>query len=372
MNISEIDKDLSVQYGLTEPDMVWHDIKQSPFRVHGVFYDSAKGEYLRMPADVAEATSKNVGKLNRHTSGGRVRFRTNSTYIAIHAVMNKRSLMAHMPLSGQAGFDVFRRLDGKDTFFFTMVPPPTMSEDYSGYTTGHKTYGELTDYTVNFPLYDGVRELYIAIKKDAVLDFAAPFDIEGPVVYYGNSITQGGCASRPGNAYPAILSRRLNCDFVNLGFSGSGKGEQTVARHIATLDMSAFVLDYDSNANSVAELRETHYPFYKTVREAQPDIPIVIISHPTALHAVHYELACDPLLWGSYDERRAVIYETYERARLDGDENVYFINGKDIFRGEEWDACTVDGTHPNDLGFYRFAISLEKVLGPALKKSSRK
>ena len=56
-----------------------------------------------------------------------------------------------------------------------------------------------------------------------------PFRTAKPVVFYGTSITQGGCASRSGMSYQAILGRQLNLDFVNLGFSGNGKGEPVVA-----------------------------------------------------------------------------------------------------------------------------------------------
>lgn len=232
-----------------------------------------------------------------------------------------------------------------------------------GYSGGIKTYGELTDYTINFPLYDGVCELYIGLKKGATLDVATPYEHSTPIVFYGNSITQGGCASRPGNSYQGFLSRRLSTDFINLGFSGAGKGEQEMAEYIAGLDMSILFMDYDANSPTEETLRATHYPFYKTVRDSNPDIPIIFMSHIGALHGVDISQLS---VWGSADVRRGIIEETYLRAKAEGDNNVYFIDGKEVLKGEEWDACTVDGCHPNDFGFLRIAQYLEKILKPLL------
>ena len=360
MKIQEIDKHLAVNTDITEPDMVWFNAREYPFTIHGVMYDEDLKRYTRFPMEVAKTVSKAVEVLNTNTSGGRVRFKTDSSYIAIRSVMEAEQEFAHMSYAGSAGFDMYRNLDGRETYFNTFVPPLTMKEGYSG---GIKTYGELTDYTINFPLYDGVCELYIGLKKGATLDVATPYEHSTPIVFYGNSITQGGCASRPGNSYQGFLSRRLSTDFINLGFSGAGKGEQEMAEYIAGLDMSILFMDYDANSPTEETLRATHYPFYKTVRDSNPDIPIIFMSHIGALHGVDISQLT---VWGSADVRRGIIEETYLRAKAEGDNNVYFIDRKEVLKGEEWDACTVDGCHPNDFGFLRIAQYLEKILKPLL------
>jgi len=364
MRIDQIDKNLAVSTTITEPDLVWLNAREAPFAHHGVMYDEDSRQFLRLPGRVAKMVSEGVDVLNRHTSGGRLRFRTDSSYIAIRAVMAENyAMMAHMPLTGSSGFDLYRTVDGRETYTASFIP---VKESSCGYSSGVKTYGGMTDYTINFPLYDQVMELYIALKKDAVLEAPAPYRHEKPVVYYGNSITQGGCASRPGNSYPAMLSRRLSADFINLGFSGSGRGEPEMAQYVAGLNMSVLVMDYDSNAPTPEHLHATHYPFYKTARDAQPNLPIVMISHAAAFHPVYYDLKASAA-WGGFDERRAVIHETYSRAKSEGDQNVYFIDGRKIYPGAEYDNCTVDGTHPNDLGFKRWADCLEPVLSSLLK-----
>lgn len=354
MRIEEIDRNLMVETDITEPDIVWLDIKQAPFVIHGVMYDEKRGMYTRMPQEIADQVSPGVAGLNSHTAGGRVRFCTNSGFIGIRAVMSTSSLMPHITLVGQSGFDLYRKKPGDSTevFCHTFMPPMGMR---TGYSAPFPTDGAMADYTINFPLYDGVKELYIALKKDAVISEPTPYRHPVPIVYYGSSITQGGCASRPGNSYQAIISRRLNVDHINLGFSGNGKAEPIMVDYLASLDMSIFVCDYDHNAPSVEHLKATYLPLYRAVRAAHPDIPIVIVSAPDVL-----------LKPETYLERRDVIRQTYLTALAEGDKNVYFIDGGELFAGEDWDSCTVDGTHPNDFGFHRMAMRIGKEIAPLL------
>ena len=356
-DIEKYDKNLVVETTITEPDLVWFNVRELPFELHGLLYDEEMGCFIRMPQKVAEGVSAGVsGSLNRCTAGGRVRFRTNSSFIGIKAVMQNAANMPHITLAGQSGFDLYRvEKTGFDTFYRTFMPIRGMKE---GYSAGHYTGGIDTDYTINFPLYDGVKELYIALKKGAKLGAPTPYRDVPPVVYYGSSITQGGCASRPGNAYQAIITRETNVDHINLGFSGSAKGEPAMAEYIKGLDMSVFVYDYDHNCNGAAHLKETHHEFYRIIREAHPDLPIIMITSSTIL-----------LKEQEFAARREVIIESYKQAVAEGDQNVYFIDGKELFVGDNWDACTVDGVHPNDLGFYRMAKRIGRDVKAILNKT---
>lgn len=354
MRLEELDHNLLVKTDITEPDIVWLDVKEAPFMLSGVSYDEKLGCYTRMPQEIADQVSQGVAFLNSNTAGGHVRFRTNSKFIGIHAVMNNVPLMPHITLVGQSGFDLYRKKEEAETeqYYHSYIPPMGMQ---TGYSAPFCTDGAMADYTINFPLYDGVKELYVALKKDAVIMEPTPYRHPVPVVYYGSSITQGGCASRPGNSYQAIISRRLDVDYVNLGFSGNGKAEALMAEYISGLKMSIFVSDYDHNAPDEAYLRATHLPLYRTIRAKQPELPIVILSAPDILFSRK-----------AHQERREIIRKTYQTAIAEGDKNVYFIDGEELFAGEDWDSCTVDGTHPNDLGFYRMAMRIGKEISKIL------
>ncbi|MBR7165893.1 MAG: hypothetical protein IKD18_06405, partial [Clostridia bacterium] len=198
-------------------------------------------------------------------------------------------------------------------------------------------------------LYSIVGELYIGLRKGASILPPAPYKIEKPVVYYGYSITQGGCASRPGTSYQSILSRRFDCDYINLGFSGNAKGEEAMGEYISNLEMSAFVFDYDYNAPSAEHLQNTHERMFLQIREKHKDLPVIILPRPK-----FYLNETD-------EKRRAIIRNTYLNARARGDENVYFIENRKLMElaGNEG---TVDGAHPNDLGFASMAKAIGDVL----------
>lgn len=359
MELQTMDSDLNAAPELAEADLIWINVRKEPFHIYGVYYDKGEGRFVRMPREVAAAVSKDVLCHYNNTAGGRVKFRTDSTYIAIKAVMDNTKLMNHIPLTGQSGFDLYRKTKTGDIFFHTFRPPMGVSEGYSASTY---TDGKMYEYTINFPLYDRVKELYVALKRGSHLEATAPYRHEKPIVYYGSSITQGGCASRPGNAYQAYISRRLNVDFINLGFSSGAKGEETMIAYMASLDMSVFVCDYDHNAGTAEHLKKTLGPVYRGIRTAHPDVPIILVS------------ATDVLIKGNnrpwneaFVDRLDIVRHVYEEGIAAGDQNLYFVSGADLFAGECWDSCTVDDTHPNDLGFYRMAMGLEKVIKPLLK-----
>ncbi len=348
MRIEEIDKNFIVD-APDETQTVFFDVSRPPFTVHGLLRD-AEG-YYRLSHDVAAATGEGVQWQNRHTAGGRVRFRTDADRIVLRAGMRAISAMPHFALTGSAGFDLY----ADDVYRGTFVPPMDLQ---TGYTSELQLDGVMREITVHFPLYSGVTQLELGFPAGCTLAKASAYRTELPVVYYGSSITQGGCASRPGNAYQNILSRRLSCEHLNFGFSGNAKGEPCMAAYIAGLDMSAFVMDYDHNAPDPAHLEATHAAFFQTVREKHPTLPVILLSRPQP-NPNEEELL-----------RRDVVKRTWETAVRSGDRYVSFIDGTQILQIFGGDSGTVDNCHPNDLGFYCMAAALEPALKTALEGRS--
>lgn len=352
MDISKIDKNLKVESSISKDGLVWLDASESPFRIYGAY---SCNPYMRLPEDVAKNTNEGVAGLNFHTAGIRVRFRTDSPFIAIKAVFNSLTRFPHMPLAGTGGFDLYRWHGGIQRYVKTFTPPVDTKNSFESIVD---LPNKMCDFVLNFPLYNSVNKLYIGVHSDAVFEEPAKYINDKPIVFYGSSITQGGCASRPGNCYQNMLSQKLDFDYINLGFSGSGRGEDAIAEYMSTLDMSIFVSDYDHNAPTTEHLRNTHYKLYETIRAKHPDIPYIMISKPD-VDLVPYNSSAEGNL-----KRQCVIMESYLKAKSNGDENVYFIDGTSIFSYDNADSCTVDGTHPNDLGFFEF----QRALFPILKK----
>ncbi|MBR3692822.1 MAG: SGNH/GDSL hydrolase family protein [Clostridia bacterium] len=339
-NIGEIDKNLKVETSLKLEDVRFYDVCSAPFALYGMAQTGKNIRFARMPEAFAETVSKNVQTLNLHTAGGRVRFSTDSGYIAIKVLWSGQNRMSHMPLTGQCGFDLYIDEGSRSKYKATFTPGSNCDEGYESVVLLNGR--EMRAFTINFPLYNGVDALYIGLQADAQLSGGAEYAYDRPVVYYGSSITQGGCASRPGNSYQGILSRQFNVDHVNLGFSGSARGEICMADYIAGLDPLVFVLDYDHNAPNEEHLVKTHEVFFRRFRELRPDTPVVMASSAMP----------------GWENRRAVVFKTYENALRGGDKKVAFVDGQAHFTGIYADCATVDGCHPNDYGFVRMAQSI--------------
>ena len=348
MDIAQVDRNFSFECSVNIPGLQFYDVLQAPFSIYGLHYED--GAFRRMPENVAKQVSDGVHWLHSNTAGGRVRFRTDSPYIAIHAQMPEACFMSHCALTGSACFDLYVRDEkGKERFVDSFKR--TVENRY-GYEAVLYPRGEgMREYTINFPTYSRVDQLYIGLDANAGVEAPGAYAVEAPVVFYGSSITQGGCSSRPGTTYQAIASRRLDFDYVNLGFSGNAKGEQVMADYLASLPMSVFVCDYDHNAPTVEHLAATHENLYQAVRKNHPEVPVIFMARP--LFAPDQDAK----------ERLAVIRATYENAQKAGDGNVYLLDGPTLM-AMAGDDGLVDYAHPNDLGF----ASMAKAVGDILEK----
>ncbi len=348
MDINKIDKNFAVETKIDREGLRFYSAEDAPFSLHGVKREGDR--FRRLPEAVAGTVNSGVLSLHANTAGGRVRFVTDSPYIAVHVKLGNCGKMPHFPFTGSIGMDLYTGTHYLGTF----APPFDVTDCFEGAIT---TYMEGKHaYTVNLPLYSEVKELYIGVKEGSALECAPAYSTERPVVFYGSSITQGGCASRPGNAYPAILSRALDFDYINLGFSGNARGEKTITDYIAALPMSAFVYDYDHNAPNPAHLAATHEVMFKVIRAAHPDLPVLMLTRP------------QPYLKPEEEERLAIVRRTYENALAAGDRNVYFIPGPELICEAVREAALVDNCHPNDAGFVSMAHSIESMLKTMLSK----
>ena len=348
LSIEDIDKNFAIPSGLGREDIRFFNVKTRPELLYGILFDDTR--FFRMPRELAASLNDNLAALNCQSAGGRIRFRTNSPFVAISVKMPYDEIMWHMAVSGASGFDLY--VDGR---FFGMFRPSAASRHikYDRLVELPKDARGEHEILIHFPLYDTVDEVHIGVQEEASVSAPTPYAVERPVVFYGSSITQGGCVSRPGISYPAHISRWLDCDFVNLGFSGNAKGELAMAEYVASLDPSVFVMDYDHNAPTYEHLEATHYAFYERVRALRPDTPIIMVSSPS-------------VRWNTWRlAYRDLIRRNYEAAVAAGDSRVFFVDGESLMGGDDWDSCTVDGIHPNDLGHYLMA----KGIAPAVKRA---
>ena len=333
--------------------IVWFDPKNEPFQLVGFEWISQDGIYRRLPVEPDWEIRKPVDALANHTAGGQVRFTTDSRRILVRAKLRERSGMYHMPPTGQSGFDLYV----KDGDKYVYLKTSRFEHDAIRYEVelfkGNDR--QQRDFIINFPLYNGVDSLWIGVEEGAQIKAPPPYGRHGKTVIYGTSITQGGCVARPGMAYSNILSRWLDMQFVNLGFSGNGKGEPALAHLINEIDdVSLIVLDYEANVGR--DIKKTLGNFVKILRVKHPETPILIMSK------IRYVRERDgtenyAILMENRDFQKNLV----ETRRAAGDRNIWFLDGSEVL-GPDYDECTVDGVHPTDLGSYRIAEAMLPVL----------
>jgi lysophospholipase L1-like esterase len=343
-----------------EPALRWIELPNQQFEVNGLpWYKENHFELIRLPVARKEIFRQPVWDLAQDPSGGRIRFSTDSPAIGIRLEYPERPGMRNMHWFGQAGVDLYAdgvyrgtAIPGNDA-----APGKTAEHIFFSYADQVPTERDITIY---LPLYLPVKVLAVGLDKDAHIRPAKAFARSKPVVFYGTSITQGGCASRPGMSYQAILGRMLNLDFVNLGFSGNGMGEPELARAVASIDAASYVVDFAQNNPSVESLREAYGPFLQTLRAGHPGTPILTITPIYAAHEARP--AGDPRLEGM----REVIRKAAADRIAAGDLHLEIVEGADLLGPNHGDGL-VDGTHPNDLGFQWMAEGLanrlRKLLG---------
>ena len=329
-------------------NIVFYKPYEKPFELFGLFGDPEKNGYCRLPDEVAKATGDSVARLHKYTSGGRVRFKTDSKKIVLKIKGNYYSTWHTTPMM-RRGADVYVDTPRGSTFVGAMKNNGEL-ESIAEITMPQ---GE-NEVTVFMPLFGEVKSFEIGLCEGAAISAHSPYTYGLPVVFYGSSITQGACASRPGRAYEAMISRKYDLNYIGLGFSGACRAEKAIVEYMATLPMSAFVSDYDHNAPDHAHLKATHHDLYETVREKHPDIPYFMITRPD----FYYNEDCIG--------RRDIIMQSYLDARAKGDKNVYFIDGSAFFNGQSASDLTLDMTHPNDEGFRRMADYIGDVMAKVM------
>lgn len=324
-----------------------YSCKEKPIKVFGVpFWEQTK-RFERLPLSV-RTNSKHLDFSGRRCPGARIGFRTDSPVITIKVILKSFTPDIGMSIFSCQSVNVMIG-DRQKATFAGLVNPPNYNEKVFEKTFYKEP--KMEEITLWLLRNEEIEDVEISISEEAIIEEPTPYKY-GPALYYGSSITEGGCCCNVTNSYSALLCRWLDLDFYNLGFSGNAKGEIEMADYINTINFNMFVYDYDHNAPSVEHLENTHEAFFRHIREKNPKTPILMLSKP------NFDFSQDAIA------RRDVIRRTFLNALADGDRNVYFLDGEVFFEEEDRELCTIDTIHPNDLGFYRMA----KAILPVMKK----
>lgn len=350
---------VAAEKGSADPQqpLLWYDIRL--LGVEGQGWTDIKAPFDRLPAKAEGKVPPAVWGLSRQSAGQAVRFVTDAQAIHARWTLTSTNLaMPHMPATGVSGLDLYVK-DAQGKWLWLGVGQPKAQTNSVALVSGMPP-GE-REYLLYLPLYNGVSSVEIGIDKSRSLALAdpRPESHRKPVLFYGTSITQGGCASRPGMVHTAILGRKMNRPVINLGFSGSGRMEPIMAELLAEVDVGLYVLDCLPNMSAV-EVSERVVPFVKTLRAAHPQTPILLVEDRSYSNS---------FLVTSNLERntsnRAALKQAYDKLLAEDIKHLGYLKGDQLL-GDDNEG-TVDSSHPTDLGFLRqaeaFQPAMEKLLG---------
>ncbi len=335
--------------------IVYHDA--SAFPLLGKATQNTTTRYERLPDSLKNISRKPLWDLGQNSAGLAIRFSSNSTTIAAKWDLLLNRELNNMSPTGVKGLDLYCLQNGK--WVFVNSGRPIGKSNTTIIISNMKP--EKREYMLYLPLYDGVTSLYIGVDSlSEITQPAVNLPVrEKPVVFYGTSILQGCSASRPGMAHCNILSRWLNRETINLGFSGNGLLDLEIAEVMSNVDASMFVLDFVPNA-TVEQTKERTDKFYTIIRSRHPETPILFIEDPIFTHT-----RFDQRIAKEVKDKNETLYIFFQTLKNRREKNIYFLSSKDMI-GSDGEA-TVDGIHFTDLGFMRYARLLYSIIKKHIK-----
>ncbi len=352
---------LSVFFALAchaaEPAEIRRWIDAKTLEIEGKGWSDTKSFYDRFPAKAEKIVRPPIWALSENSAGMAVHFQSDATSIAVRWELRKAQLaMPHMSACGVSGVDLYVKEKGK--WFWLGSGRPTEFPKAEKILV-QNLESKAREFLIYFPLYNGLNSLEIGVPTKANFSQDVRRKNSRPIVFYGTSILQGACASRPGMAYPSILGRHFDRPTINLGFSGNGKAEPEVAQLLAELNPAVYVIDCLPNLQP-EEAAERIEPFVKILRAAHPKTPIILVENIEYPDGKFVKTRRIPA-----SKKNLNLAALYKQLRKSGDKKIYYVSAKSLL-GNDGEA-TVDGTHPNDLGFMRMAEAVKPVLAKAVR-----
>jgi len=335
---------VSTTWGAEENDTIQFFDGQK-FTIIGRFH--SENSYRRFPPKYENSLRKEVWNLGQHSAGISIRFRSNSPFIDVKWVVMNDAVMDHMPFTGIKGIDLYSFVDGKWKYISTGRVKGKSNEFMMVNNAGD----DFREYLLNLPLYDGTDKVLIGISKESSITVPEEkyLTLKKPVVYYGTSIAQGGCASRPGLLFTNIISRAIDRPVINLGFSGNGTMDLSVGDAMCESDASLYVIDCLPNMKSELVYDRTIELVMKLHRE-RPEVPVLLIE------AFPYTNGFTNLPASVNSKKNTELKRAYDSLKKAGISNLHYREGGDLI-GNDYEG-TVDGVHPNDIGMLRIAEAL--------------
>ena len=302
-----------------------------------------ENRYDRLPISYKDIVRKPVWDLSKSSAGMSIRFISNSKSINVKWEVLNDFKMNHMAETGIKGIDLYFKNKGYWQYINTGRPVGIINES----SLIDNMTKKMREFKIFLPLYDGIENIEVGIDSNSIIQKPTVND-KKPIIFYGTSITQGGCASRPGMAHTNIISRKLDIECINFGFSGNGGMEQPIAKLISELDPLFYVIECMPNMINAKNVTIKTIPLVNTIREKNPDTPIILVEHFIPTYSI-----LDKKIDNEIEEMNTALKTEYKKMISDSYKNILYLKSKNAL-GDDNEG-TVDGVHFTDLGFLRYS-----------------
>lgn len=358
--IDEIDRNFKAKTVSTQGNLGWLGSGDRRLVMRGLgWYRENRKRFNRLPLRAQKVVRDDVWTLARAPASARLCFRSDTTQLSVKVTNAELNRMPHMPASGQGGLALY--VGEPHRMRPWAVAIPDMENVHYERCLLQNMSRAMREYTLYLPLYNYLEKLEIGFSRGARIEPPSATSLGKPVVFYGTSITQGGCAGTAGTDFVSIVGRLLNLDVINLGFSGNGRGEPELAELVREIDAGLFVLDYVGNVDA-ARLKKTLPTFYRILRAKHRSTPVLLLSMVTFGRASYSSASRK-----DSELKRDIMIHFYSKMRKAGDANLHFVDGAGLIPYGA-DSAYVDGVHPSDGGFRmmaeRLAPFIEMILSP--------
>lgn len=345
-DIKKIDKNMADSV-LEQNETKWIDALSDNFTVHGLYWCKENKNYHRLP-DALE-TRDNLKALASHPSGAYVSFLTNSKSISVRVKNSSASYMAHMSACGQCGLDLYVKV--KDEYIFLSTTKVNRAE--FEITMVKNLDDGIKEFRLYLPIYVSLLSLEIGFDYNAKI--VNPNDLRREaIIWYGTSISQGGCATRGAMSSSAILERLLKkYEVYNFGFSGNAHLDIEVAYTLSKIKNVKYIIIESESNNTYARTKEKLYDFLKVLKDANPNAIMYVLSH----YPNPYELVNSDFHKAQF-KQKALHKRIVKKLN---DEKVIYIDGEKIIKDDKYEV-TVDGIHQTDLGFMMVSKYFYKII----------
>lgn len=348
-------------FGSAQNKTVWWKLADSNYSIIGGqgWPGDKRDSIQRYPNRFKSLVSNSVWYRSRQSAGLSIRFVSNAQQLIIRYKVSSSTAISTMFETAVSGVDLYA-IDSDGlwhwaTARFTIKDSVEYIFDHLRPNDNFHKLGR--EYQLFLPLFNAADDLQIGVPEGSLFS-PLPRRVEKPIVVYGSSLVQGQGATRPGMAWTNILTRKLDREVINLGFSGNGLIEKGTAELISEIDARIFVFDgmvdivnlpIDSNV-----LRRSIIESVKTIRKTHPQTPILLTEH--AGYTDGYLISDKQ---SSFENANKLLNSVISQLKAENISGIHLLTNNEI--GIDMDEMN-DGEHPNDLGMMRYANAYDKKL----------